>query len=794
MPPRLDLTLGVGADITSAASSLRRLEAQTRETAARIARQSGGAAVSPAERAALQSQLRAQQIEQRAQRQMVAQQRLLTQHNRLGQQTQQQAQPSFLERTARQLERETPAERILGAVSDRTQRVGRGLTAGVTAPAIGLGGFAISQAIGRESAFAGVRKTVTTAEDQFVDLHNRLRAEAKATGISYEELAKKMEIGGQMGIGVPHLGDFTRVLAETEVSTNLQGEEGALLLGRIIKLSGSAQSEARNVASTIVALGNTFETQEKPIAEMWERAAAAMTGAGLKSGEQGGIIAAFAAAGMNPEAGGSALSRIFATMQEGVTGGGDPVDNSKKIREMQDRLEDQRDELRRANLQGEELKAGASRSQIQANWDRKDRLQREIGQAEKDLAELQAGHGKPKGGSMSAIFAKVAGMDEGAFKELFKSDPAEAFTRFVEGIDKLPEGAVFDILRKLDLDDIRITQGLRSTAQAGDLRRAVDTGRTAFSEGTALGKESGERFGTTENQMRMAREEVNDSFAELGKEALPVLKEALPLVTQFTQLMAQLNAHYKALSPAQQDFVKTSAGLLVTVGPALVLFGSLASGLSSIIGLFRLLGPVVVPLAKFCATGLGTFAVGIKAALVAIGPLGWAILGIGAALLLLKTAWDKNWGDIQGKTATVVEAIKSAFGGIHQTVLSIFEKVRTTVTDWFVHLAQTPVIGGAFQPIATFLQSQKSLLPNAGPDFAAADKAAAQTDLIRRQPGGGATVILQGPLMDIHDVEVNASDPVDVEEFWRTGATSATLALQAVAAQGGGTPLGLSNG
>lgn len=67
----------------------------------------------------------------------------------------------------------------------------------------------------------------------------------------------------------------------------------------------------------------------------------------------------------------------------------------------------------------------------------------------------------------------------------------------------------------------------------------------------------------------------------------------------------------------------------------------------------------------------------IGALLVAIGPVGWAIGAVAVAVGVMVVAWRNNWGDIQGKTAAVVDWLK----GVPATVAGIWNGVKQGLAD-----------------------------------------------------------------------------------------------------------------
>ena len=160
------------------------------------------------------------------------------------------------------------------------------------AAVVGVGAASLKMAVEWESAFAGVRKTVNTTDEELAQTEQGLRDMAKVTPVSAENLAAIAELGGQLGVVNDQtedvsgtLLDFTGVIAAMGVSTNLTTEEAAVGFAQMSNVMGTAErigSEAfSRLGSTIVALGNSSATTEADILNFAQR----LAGAGSVAGE-----------------------------------------------------------------------------------------------------------------------------------------------------------------------------------------------------------------------------------------------------------------------------------------------------------------------------------------------------------------------------------------------------------------------------------------------------------------------------------------------------------------------------
>lgn len=166
------------------------------------------------------------------------------------------------------------------------------------------------------------------------------------------------------------------------------------------------------------------------------------------------------------------------------------------------------------------------------------------------------------GGDELEAFAETAGLSIAQFQNLAKSNAAEAFTRFVEGLGNAGDEA-FAILERLGLEDQRLIRSFLSTAQAGDLlRRSIETGNTAFEQNTALATEAEKRYSTTAAQLQVLQNRATDFGISLGQQMLPALNEsaqgAVALIDAAEPLAPALAAIAKAAPIAAAGLVAFS--------------------------------------------------------------------------------------------------------------------------------------------------------------------------------------------------------------------------------------------
>lgn len=211
---------------------------------------------------------------------------------------------------------------IGGGFSD----VGSKLTLGLTLPLVAAAGAAVKFGSDFESGFAGVRKTVEGTEKQFADLEKGFRELAKSTGTSAVEILAIGEAAGQLGIETDNILEFTKVMADLGLTTNLSSQEAATALARLANITQLPQDQFSNLGSTIVALGNNLATTEAEIVQFGLRIAGAGSQVGLSEAEILSFGAALSSVGVQAQAGGTAISRTFIKISKAVSQGGAELD------------------------------------------------------------------------------------------------------------------------------------------------------------------------------------------------------------------------------------------------------------------------------------------------------------------------------------------------------------------------------------------------------------------------------------------------------------------------------------
>ena len=220
----------------------------------------------------------------------------------------------------------------LTSIGNKMTSVGDTLTKKVSAPLAGLGVASVKSFADWESAFAGVMKTVDeTATTTYEDLAEGIKQMSTETAASKEEIAGVAEAAGQLGVGADDILKFTKTMVMMGDSTNLSAEEAATALARISNITGEPLENIDKLGASIVALGNSFATNESSIVEMSNRLASAGTIAGLSTTDVLALAAAMSSVGIEAEAGGTAMTQTLTSISQAVSAGGDDLNRLAQV-------------------------------------------------------------------------------------------------------------------------------------------------------------------------------------------------------------------------------------------------------------------------------------------------------------------------------------------------------------------------------------------------------------------------------------------------------------------------------
>ncbi len=540
-------------------------------------------------------------------------------------------------------------------------RLGTKLSLTVTAPIVALGTKAIQSGMEFESAFAGVRKTVSATEPEFKDLSDSIKAMSERIPASTSELSGIMELAGQLGVkGTDNLKKFTEVIAALGVSTNLTQEEAATMFAQFANITGMDMGSVDKLGSTIVALGNNFATTENDIMQMSMRLAGAGSQLNMSEPQIVAFATALSSVGIEAEAGGSAFSKLMINMKVAAETG----------------------------MQGKQVieQTGMSLRDLQLLAD-------QDGKAFKALAGKMGLTTTELKGFMSSAsdldqFAAATGMTAEQFAKAYGEDAAGAMISFLKGLKNIEDngGSAILTLDEMGITEVRLRDAILRATGATDLfADAQGMANTAWEENTALQNEANQRYGTTESQLTMLGNAANNLAIQFSEVMIPVM---MKVVDKLRGLIEWL----QGLSAEQKETIVKVAAVAAAIGPLLVVLGKVVSSVGTIM-------KVMAPLAK--AIGGSQTSVGLlaKAFALLIGPVGIVVAAIAGLVAIFVTLYntkeefrakmDAVWAQICAAFENVkavfeatfarfkesMEPVKEALGKLWETVQSVFLQI-----------------------------------------------------------------------------------------------------------------------
>lgn len=194
------------------------------------------------------------------------------------------------------------------------------------------------------------------------------------------------------------------------------------------------------------------------------------------------------------------------------------------------------------------------------------------------------------------------------------------------------------------------------------------------------------------DKAKVALNNLKIAGADLGETLLntvtPILEKVVDKVKEFT-------AWFSSLSDSQKEMIVKIAAVVAAVGPALIIFGKVASGISKICGLASKLGGLLkgAPALMGILSNPVTIVIALIAAAVAAIVLLWnncegfrnAVKKILAAITeFFRDAWDKiqeAWAAAQPYFEMIKEGIKTAFSVVVEILTAPFRIAWFLITS-----------------------------------------------------------------------------------------------------------------
>lgn len=189
----------------------------------------------------------------------------------------------------------------------------------------GAGGlaFATREAMKFETAMAGVKKVAEGTDEQYAQLSDELKKMGAELGISAAEMADLAAAGGQLGIPIEKLSEFTAIASKMSVAFGMSAEEAGNAAATIANVFQLPIGEVEKLGDAINVLGNNTAAREKDIVAAMVRIGGTAKQFGLAADEAAALADAFIALGKPPEVAATAINAMLQKLQTAQSQGKD---------------------------------------------------------------------------------------------------------------------------------------------------------------------------------------------------------------------------------------------------------------------------------------------------------------------------------------------------------------------------------------------------------------------------------------------------------------------------------------
>lgn len=175
--------------------------------------------------------------------------------------------------------------------------------------------FAAKEAMKFETAMAGVKKVAEGTDEQYAQLSDELKKMSAELGISAAEMADLAAAGGQLGIPIEKLSEFTAIASKMSVAFGMTAEEAGNAAATIANVFQLPIGEVEKLGDAINVLGNNTAAREKDIVAAMARIGGTAKQFGLAADEAAALADAFIALGKPPEVAATAINAMLQKLQ-----------------------------------------------------------------------------------------------------------------------------------------------------------------------------------------------------------------------------------------------------------------------------------------------------------------------------------------------------------------------------------------------------------------------------------------------------------------------------------------------
>lgn len=215
-----------------------------------------------------------------------------------------------------------------------------------------------------------------------------------------------------------------------------------------------------------------------------------------------------------------------------------------------------------------------------------------------------------------------------------------------------------------------------------------------------------DKLDTNSNKIKISLNQLKNTATELGE---TVMEMAAPVIERLSKKVKAFSQWFKNLNDTQKETIVKIGAVVAAIGPALIIFGKLSSGVSKAIRAFSKISGVF--------KAAGTAGKGLWAILSAnpIGAVVAAVVALVAGFVLMykKCDWfremvDKAFAEIKKSVSETIEKIKPILQQLGESFKNLMEKLKP-VFQFFTTYVMA-VIQGALSAVAPIISAVKNAI------------------------------------------------------------------------------------
>lgn len=445
--------------------------------------------------------------------------------------------------------------------------IGMTMSATVTPLIAGVGRSMLDASQDIDTAYRNMRKTVDGTDDQFEALRRSAMNFAATHVTSADQILEIEAIGGELGIATENLEAFAEAISNIDVSSDLDTEEAAEVLGHLSNIMHLTAEDYNGFADALVRLGNNGASTESEIANIAERIGSMGSIVGMSTSDVLAWASSIASTGQNAEAAGTAISKTMSFFETAVAAAGGTIDTSFDA--INAAVQGGGDELTIfANL------VGKTADEFAEAWE-----------SDPDAAFEEINSSIEGARNSLQGIADVAHMTADEFAKTWESDPTKAMEAFIKGLNGIEKsgGSADAVLQGFGITSVRQKQaieGLMRTIEGLDdnLKMSEDAWNGISDQWGQAGDAANEAAKKAEGfsgQMQIMKNVWHNMLAELGEGAAPWLQ-------RFTGIFSSLSEWFTGMSQGAKEAIVAIGGIAFATGPVLTLVSTLLTSKDNI--------------------------------------------------------------------------------------------------------------------------------------------------------------------------------------------------------------------